>query len=119
MALAFTGSITMASPRRSPFGDQLSEQTKDLFRDFDDVLDELSKIDRHITLEALRAFIYAVVHDGEGLGSTEMAKRKGLAQNVMSRYMLDLGDRARGGGDGLGLVTTTPFPIICGPSLCA
>lgn len=88
----------------------LSQDVKDAFDDLDQVLDEFSKIERHITLEAFRAFIYAVIHDGENLGSSEMAKRKGIAQNVMSRYMLDLGDRARGGGQGLGLVTTMPFP---------
>ena len=41
----------------------------------------------------------------------EYSKRSGVAQSVMSRHLLDLGDKARLGGPGYGLVTSSRDPV--------
>jgi DNA-binding MarR family transcriptional regulator len=47
----------------------------------------------------------------EGLGVTEYAKKARVSQSVMSRHLLDLGDKARDGGPGYGLVTSRQDPL--------
>lgn len=57
----------------------------------------------------MRAFLLIALN--EGMGVTEYAKLSGVAQSVMSRHLLDLGDKDRKGGKGLGLVTMRQDPL--------
>jgi DNA-binding MarR family transcriptional regulator len=65
---------------------------------------------RH-TLPMQYMYAFLLVALDEGLGVMEYAKQAGVAQSVMSRHLLDLGDRSRYGGPGYGLVTTRPDPL--------
>jgi DNA-binding MarR family transcriptional regulator len=47
----------------------------------------------------------------EGKGVTEYAQQAGVPQSVMSRHLLDLGDKARDGTPGFGLVTLRQDPL--------
>ena len=46
----------------------------------------------------------------EGKGASAYARALGISRAAMSRYLRDIGDRARNGGPGLGLVTAQPRP---------
>jgi DNA-binding MarR family transcriptional regulator len=50
------------------------------------------------------------VAEEEGLGVIDYAKRAGVSTSVMSRHLLDIGERDRYMEDGFGLVTYRPNP---------
>jgi DNA-binding MarR family transcriptional regulator len=54
-------------------------------------------------LQYLSAFL--LVAGEEGLSVSEYARRAHVSISVMSRHLLDIGDRTRLGEEGLGLVT--------------
>ncbi len=67
---------------------------------------------------ALRAtmplqYVYAflLVAEEEGLGVGEYAQRAGVSVSVMSRHLLDIGDRNRHMEEGFGLVTYRANPV--------
>jgi hypothetical protein len=51
---------------------------------------------------------FALVAENEGLTVNEYAERSGVSKSVMSRHLLDIGDRFRDGKPGFGLVTSRP-----------
>lgn len=57
----------------------------------------------------MRAFLLVALDEGKGVG--EYAEKSGVAQSVMSRHLLDLGDKDRNGGPGYGLVTMRQDPL--------
>jgi hypothetical protein len=73
------------------------------------VLEPFRTIRRTIPMQYLYSFLLVALD--EGLGVMEYAKKAGVAQSVMSRNLLDLGDRARGGGPGYGFVTMRQDPL--------
>jgi hypothetical protein len=54
---------------------------------------------------------FLLVAEEEGLGVTEYATRAGVSQSVMSRHLLDIGDRDRHMADGFGLVHKRQDPL--------
>ena len=48
----------------------------------------------------------------EGKGVNAYARAMGIHRSAMSRCLHDIGDRARSGGPGLGLVTIDPHPTV-------
>lgn len=54
---------------------------------------------------------FLLVAEEEGLSVSDYAKRAGVSKSVMSRHLLDIGDRDREMGDGFGLVTSRPNPM--------
>lgn len=72
-------------------------------------LDMLLAIRHTLPGHYMRAFILVALDEGKGV--MEYAKKSGVAQSVMSRHLLDLGDKARLGGKGYGLVTMRQDPL--------
>lgn len=65
---------------------------------------------RHtMPLQYIRAFLLVALE--EGLGVNEYAQRSGVSQSVMSRHLLDLGERNRYMKAGFGLLTQRPDPL--------
>lgn len=54
------------------------------------------------------AFLMVALDQGQGVCA--YARALGISRSAMSRYLRDIGDRARNGGAGMGLVTLTPHP---------
>jgi hypothetical protein len=65
--------------------------------------DVFTTIRNTMPLQYVRAFTLVALDEGQGVG--EYARMAGVSQSVMSRHLLDLGDRARDGSPGFGLVT--------------
>src|SRR5579872_2063557 len=57
----------------------------------------------------IKAFL--LVAEEQGLGVGDYAKRAGVSVSVMSRHLLDIGERDRNMEDGLGLVTYRSNPM--------
>lgn len=54
---------------------------------------------------------FLLVAEEEGLGVGDYAKRAGVSISVMSRHLLDIGERNRDGTAGFGLVTYRSNPL--------
>ena len=61
-----------------------------------------------IPLPFVTTFLMVALDEGKGVNA--YARAAGLHRAAMSRYLKDIGDRARNGGPGLGLVTVDPHP---------
>jgi DNA-binding MarR family transcriptional regulator len=59
-------------------------------------------------LQYLTAFL--MVAEREGQSVSYYAKQAGVSNSVMSRHLLDIGDRSRHGEEGFGLVTSRARP---------
>ena len=57
----------------------------------------------------IRAFL--LVAEKEGLGVVDYARRAGVSMSVMSRHLLDIGERNRYMEEGFGLVTHRRKPM--------
>lgn len=57
----------------------------------------------------MRAFMLVALDEGKGV--MEYSTQSGVTQSVMSRHLLDLGDKDRLGGPGYGLVTSRQDPM--------
>jgi hypothetical protein len=62
-----------------------------------------------IPLPFVTTFLMVALDEGKGVGN--YASAIGVSRFAMSRYLRDIGNRARNGGPGLGLVTIEPHPI--------
>lgn len=62
-----------------------------------------------LPMQLVKSFLLAALHEGEGV--TELAQRAGLSQSVMSRHLLDIGDRNRHMEAGFGWTTQRPDPM--------
>ena len=60
-------------------------------------------------LQYVHAFFLVALEPG--LSVSEYAKRSGVSLSVMSRHLLDIGDRNRHMKEGFGLVTSRPNPL--------
>ncbi len=63
---------------------------------------------RSIPLPFATTFLVVAIDEGKGVCA--YARALGIHRSAMSRYLRDIGDRARNGGPGLGLVTVEPHP---------
>jgi DNA-binding MarR family transcriptional regulator len=64
---------------------------------------------RHtLPMQYVVAFLLVALEEGKGV--VEYSKQAGVSQSVMSRHLLDLGDKDRLGGPGYGLVTMKQDP---------
>jgi hypothetical protein len=61
-----------------------------------------------IPLPFVTTFLVVILDEGKGVGA--YARAIGCSRFAMSRYLRDIGDRARNGGPGLGLVTIETHP---------
>lgn len=73
-------------------------------------LKPLTKLPNSITLPFAAAFLLVALDEGRIISS--YARRLGVTRFIMSRYIQTLGERARNGGPGLGLVAVKQHPIV-------
>ena len=71
-------------------------------------LKPLSNLRGSIPLPFVTTFLMVALDEGKGVSA--YARALGISRTAMSRYLRDIGDRARNGGPGLGLVTMQPNP---------
>jgi DNA-binding MarR family transcriptional regulator len=71
-------------------------------------LKPLSNLRRPVPLPFLTAFLMVVLDEGRGVN--EYARAVGIHRAAMSRNLHAIGDRARNGGPGLGLVSLRVNP---------
>ncbi len=72
-------------------------------------LEPFREIRGDMPLQYVTSFL--LVAEEEGLGVTEYAARAGVSQSVMSRHLLDIGDRDRHMNEGFGLVYKRQDPL--------
>ncbi len=71
-------------------------------------LKPLSNLRGSIPLPFVTSFLMVAADEGKGVNA--YARAMGIHRAAMSRYLRDIGDRARNGGPGLGLVTVESDP---------
>lgn len=86
----------------------LAEHEKDDVRKLVAALDPFHNIRQTMPMQYIRTFLLVALE--EGLGVSEYARRAGVSQSVMSRHLLDIGDRNRHMEEGFGLITFRPNP---------
>lgn len=64
----------------------------------------------HSAMPVAQVKMFIAVALNEGLSQTELAEITGLKKSTASRYLLDLSDRTRAGGEGFGLVQRETDP---------
>lgn len=72
-------------------------------------LEPFSSLRGTMPMQYVKSFF--LVAEEEGLGVGDYAKRAGVSVSVMSRHLLDIGDRNRNMDEGFGLVTYRPNPF--------
>jgi DNA-binding MarR family transcriptional regulator len=71
-------------------------------------LKPLANLKRPLPLPSLTAFLLVALDEGKGVNA--YARAAGVDRAIMSRTLHAIGDRARTGGPGLGLITMQPHP---------
>lgn len=71
-------------------------------------VDAFRNIRQTMPLQYVTAFLLVAME--EGLSVSEYARRAGVSNSVMSRHLLDIGDRSRHMEEGFGLVTYRARP---------
>jgi DNA-binding MarR family transcriptional regulator len=80
-----------------------TDEEKEAFRCLLQALEPFRQIRPTMPLQYVVAFLLSAIYEGEGV--TELARRAGVSQSVMSRHLLDIGPRNRyGSGEGFRLV---------------
>jgi hypothetical protein len=93
----------------APKTGEFTEDEKWLLRELLHCLDVFADVKPTFQLQAMRAFLLVAIE--EGLGATEYSRKAGLPQSVMSRHLLDIGERDRYMEPGLGLVDDKVDPM--------
>jgi DNA-binding MarR family transcriptional regulator len=93
----------MTVTRKLPDGD------RDIVKRLQGALDQFTDLKATMPLQYVKAFLAVALEEGLGVG--EYAQRAGVAMSVMSRHLLDIGERNRHMEDGFGLVTYRPNPM--------
>lgn len=102
-----TGTVVMASNTGRP--QSIDSDAKQYVRRLLLAMQPFQELRHDMPLQYVMTFL--LVAEEEGLGITEYAKRADVAQSVMSRHILDLGDRDRKKAEGFGLVHTSVDPM--------
>src|SRR5579863_3835080 len=71
-------------------------------------LKPLANLRGSIPLSFVTTFLMVALEEGKGVNA--YARDVGIDRSSMSRYLRDIGGRAKGGGPGLGLVKVEPHP---------
>jgi DNA-binding MarR family transcriptional regulator len=71
-------------------------------------MDHFIALSRTMPVTEAQVFLYVSLNEGKSL--VDLVKLTGLKQATLSRYLLDLSDKARGGGPGFGLVKRESDP---------
>lgn len=73
------------------------------------IVDLFAELRQTMPLQYVRAFLLVGTNEGQGVG--DYAEKAGVSLSVMSRHLLDIGDRNRHMEEGFGLVTQRPDPL--------
>lgn len=95
--------------KMSNFRQSLDAEEKKKLKDLLAALENFKAIRGTMPLQYVISFLVAALHEGEGV--SELAEKTGVAQSVMSRHLLDIGDRNRHMKEGFGLITQRPDPL--------
>jgi DNA-binding MarR family transcriptional regulator len=87
----------------------LSDGEKKAVRSLMGALEPFKALRSTMPLQYVTAFL--LVAQEEGLGVGDYAERAGVSVSVMSRHLLDIGERNRSMEDGFGLVTYRANPM--------
>jgi len=87
----------------------LTDEEKRLVKTLLVALDIMRELRGDMPMQYVMTF--RLVAEEEGLGITEYAQKAGVAQSVMTRHVLDIGDRDRYRGEGMGLVYKQVDPM--------
>jgi DNA-binding MarR family transcriptional regulator len=87
----------------SDFKPTLTEEEKRFARALMLALEPFRDLRSTMPLQYVYTFLQVATE--EGLGVTEYAASAGVSPTVMTRHLLDIGDRNRAGEEGFGLVT--------------
>lgn len=93
---------TMTTAKKPKTGPALSDEDTKLLRAFNKALKPFEELRHDMPLQYVRTFM--LVATEPGLGVTEYANKAGVTQTVMSRHLLDIGERNRHMEPGFGLV---------------
>ncbi|MGA2894386.1 MAG: MarR family winged helix-turn-helix transcriptional regulator [Xanthobacteraceae bacterium] len=102
-----SSSATSAYP---DFASTITRGDKRDLRSLLSALKPLANLRGSIPLPFVTTFLMVALDEGKGVGA--YARAVGIHRAVMSRYLYDIGARARNGGPGLGLVAIEPHPKI-------
>jgi DNA-binding MarR family transcriptional regulator len=91
------------------FRQTLSSEEKDKLRALLQALEPFRDLRGTMPLQYVIAFLLVALDEGGGTG--DYAKRAGVAMSVMSRHLLDIGDRNRHMEEGFKLVTQRQDPL--------
>lgn len=91
------------------FRQSLPEDDKSALAQAVAVMDLFAELRQTMPLQYVRAFLLVALDEGRGVG--EYAEKAGVSMTVMSRHLLDIGDRNRHKEEGFGLVTQRPDPM--------
>ena len=89
---------------KKPSADELSA-----LKTFAASLEPFRSIRSTMPLQYVYAFLLVAME--EGLSVSDYAKRSGVSLSVMSRHLLDIGERNRHMEEGFGLITSRPNPL--------
>lgn len=87
----------------SEFKPTLTEEEKAYARSLRLALEPFRNIRPTMPLQYLHTFLLVCEHEGKGVG--EYAQLSEVSPTVMTRHLLDIGDRNRNRDEGFGLVT--------------
>lgn len=94
---------------KNTFRQRLSEDDKQALVDLLNALEIFRETRRDMPLQHVIAYLLVAIE--EGLGPTEYGAKVGVQQPVMSRTLLDIGDRNRHREAGFGWITQRPDPM--------
>jgi DNA-binding MarR family transcriptional regulator len=93
----------------SDFRQALKPEEKVMLKCLLQALEPFRSLRSTMPLQYVIAYLLVALEEGEG--TTEYARRAGVSQSVMSRHLLDIGDRNRHMEEGFGLVTQRQDPL--------
>ena len=91
------------------FRQSLHDTDKDALNSFMSALEAFAELRQTMPLQYVRAFLLVALDEGRGVG--DYAELAGVSTSVMSRHLLDIGDRNRHMEAGFGLVTQRSDPL--------
>jgi DNA-binding MarR family transcriptional regulator len=99
---------TMPQHKRAGAALSLSDEDRDVVAAFLQMLEPLFAVKSTMPLQYVKSLLLVALNEGAGV--TELALKAGQQQSVMSRHLLDIGDRSRTMKPGMGLVTSRANP---------
>jgi DNA-binding MarR family transcriptional regulator len=91
------------------FRQSLDDETKNAMQDMLAALEPFRALRQTMPLQYIVSFLLVALDEGRGVN--EYAERAGVGTSVMSRHLLDIGERNRHMEEGFGLVTQRPDPM--------